>query len=71
MTGHQNREKNVYLNVIFCIKNCRLGNTAHLKDAEKEKGSLKHFGFHKLWIKPVVKCKGNVYAETVHNELGS
>ena len=71
MTGHQNRQKHVQLNVIFCIKNCRLENTAHLKDAEKEEGSFKPFGFSKLWIKPVGKCKGKVYAETVHDELGS
>jgi len=64
MTGHQNRQKPVYLSVIFCVKNYRLENIAHLKDAEKEKGSLKAFGYSKLWIKPVGKCRGKVYAET-------
>lgn len=38
---------------------------------KRKKGSLNPFDFSKLWIKPVGKCKGKVYAETVHDELGS
>lgn len=46
MTGHQNRQKHVFLNIIFYIENCGLRNSNHPKGSEKEKGS---FSFT-LWL---------------------
>lgn len=63
----QNRQKHVSLSVIFyCTKNCRLGNTAHLKDAVKKKKSISE-----LWIGPVGQCQGKVCPEAAQGDLGS
>lgn len=65
MSSYQNRLTLVFLHVILCTKNCRLENTAHLKDAVKKKG------ISKIWVGPVGQCQGKVCPDTAQGQLGS